>query len=237
VSVINSDIKAVVLDIDGTLCSLTKGVGEIYAELLAAKGHLVEVPTLREAVASEWRSFEPLYLNEAQGYQTTPAREREVWCEYVRGVLVRVGLSAASRDELVGYIYSAFATKNHRRVAEGASEFLVKARHHGIRVVAATNNDERSKSVLRELGVLENLSGVLTAGELGWKKPSPRFYKTLEDRMGVEPSGLVHVGNSVAFDIDPALQAGWRAILFGSSPDPAVRSVSSFAGLEEMVGI
>lgn len=237
VSAINSNTKAVVLDIDGTLCSLTKGVGEIYVELLAQKGLSIEPLALNQAVVQEWQGFLPLYLNESQGYRTSLGREREVWCEYVRRVLARVGVRTVGQDDLVNYIYGAFATKDYRAVAPGALEFIMRLRERGIHVVAATNNDERSKSVLRELGVLDKLSGAFTAGDLGWKKPSPRFYETLEQRLGFKPSALVHVGNSIALDIEPAQQAGWRAIYFGSSNEIALYSVGSFAALEEMFGL
>lgn len=233
----DSDIKAVVLDVDGTLCSLTKGVGEIYAELLTARGYQVEVSRLKDSVAAEWRELQPLYLNVSQDHRTNPEREREVWCEYVRRVLQRAGVSYRPDDGLVAYVYDSFATKRYRTVAPGAAEFLDLAHQRGLKVFAATNNDERTKSVLRELGVLASLSGVFTAGELGWKKPSPRFYQNLERQLGFEPSRLVHVGNSIGLDIEPAQRAGWKAVLFGSTADDGVFSVRSFEELRQTLGV
>lgn len=216
---------------------MTKGVGEIYAELLSTRGYQINLSKLNDSVSTEWRNLQPLYLNEAQSYQTTPEREREVWVEYVRRVLARAEVSYQAHDDVVDYIYNSFATKRYRTVAPGALHFIVKARERGIAVVAATNNDERSKSALRELGVLKTLDGIFTAGDLGWKKPSPRFFESLENKLGVAPSALVHVGNSNLLDIAPAERAGWRAIFFGSRNDDGQSSVQSFEELKRLLRV
>lgn len=216
---------------------MTKGVGEIYAELLLGRGYHVDLSKINDSVSTEWRNLQPLYLNEAQSYQTTPEREREVWLEYVRRVLARAGVSYQAHDDVVSHIYNSFATKRYRTVAPGALNFIAQARERGIAVVAATNNDERSKSALRDLGVLEKLNDVVTAGDLGWKKPSLRFFESLEQKLGVGPSALVHVGNSAALDVDPAERAGWRAIFFGSRDDGRRLSVKSFEELERLLGV
>lgn len=228
------DTKAVVLDIDGTLCSLTMGIGDIYAELLAREGFDVDATALSQCAIAEWGAFQATYLNVAQSYQTTPERERRVWHDYVRGVLNRAGLSAADRTSVVDRIYDAFSTKDHRVVTPGAVEFVRLARQSGLLVIAATNNDDRSKRVLFELGVGEHLGGIFCAGDLGWKKPSIEFFRALESRLGVEPSLILHVGNDMTLDIEPARRAGWRALLFGEhGGESASPLIADFKALQK----
>lgn len=232
-----SDIRAVVLDVDGTLCSLTKGVGEIYAELLGEEGFAVDAIALSRAARTEWGSFQDLYLNTQNQNQTTHDREREAWCEFVRRVLVAAELSQAAQPKVIRSIYDAFASKRYRSIEPGAIDFLTKARARGLLVVAATNNDERSKVTLRELGVSELLSGVFVAGDLLWKKPSPNFFKALEAQLQCEPSSLVHVGNNYALDVEPARQRGWGTVLFGSSAHDETPSVRDFVELRSVLRI
>lgn len=233
-----SDPKAVVLDIDGTLCSLTQGVGKIYAELLAEQGVDGDAAVLSECAIAEWRGFQPTYLNVERGYQTDPERERWVWREYVRGVLARAGLASANRPDVVEHIYNAFSTKAHRVAMPGAVEFLRKARRVGLLVVAATNNDDRSAKVLVELGVAEHLDGIFSAGELGWKKPSIEFFRALESRVRHEPSALLHVGNDAILDIEPAHRAGWGTVHFGAHGDGREGACArDFLALEKILGL
>jgi putative hydrolase of the HAD superfamily len=233
---INSDIGTIVLDIDGTLCSLTDSVGSIYHQLLEAHGFNSDKGGLEAAVRRVWSSFRKVYLNTAEHHRTTHEREREVWLEFVRRVLLAANLSYGSDPALVESIYGAFASKAYRRVEAGAEEFLRQAHQRGLRVVAASNNDSRSKSTLRELGIDRYLSHVFVAGDLGWKKPSPHFYTTLAARLGLEPSSILHVGNDKELDVEAAIRQGFAAVLYaphGSEPMPNVRS---FVELGALVG-
>ena len=229
-----SDFKAVVLDVDGTLCSLTHGVGEVYAEVLAEKGFSSAASNISLAARHEWREFQDLYLNTPHQNQTTHAREREVWLEYVRRVLARAELSEAIRPEVVGAIYQAFASKKYRAVEPGAVEFLKAAREAGLMVVAATNNDLRTKTVLQELGVSDYLSHMFVAGDLLWKKPSVHFFTTIATLLGVEGPHILHVGNDLKLDIEPARRAGWSAIMYGANRDES-ESVSDYSQLRSKV--
>lgn len=231
-----SDIKAVVLDIDGTMCSLTKGVGEIYAELLQAQGLSCDPVGLSQAAREEWRSFEDYYLNTAHAHQTTHNREREVWLDFVRAVFARVGLPYADRSDIVTSIYDAFASSNFRCVEPGLEEFLRKARDAGLSVIAASNNDNRSKITLRELGLEEHLAGIFVAGDLGWKKPSPHFFMAIQSHLKRDAAQILHIGNNYRLDVEAALKCGWSAMLYDAKGVGQQPSVQSFQAVARMFG-
>jgi putative hydrolase of the HAD superfamily len=231
-----SDIKAVVLDIDGTLCSLTKGVGEIYAEVLQARGLPSDPATLSTAARDEWRSFQDSYLNTAHHHQTTHHREREVWLDFVRGVFTRAGLPYGASSEVVTSIYDAFASGNFRCVERGVIEFLEKAHAAGLSLVAASNNDDRSKITLRELGIAEHLNGIFVAGDLGWKKPSPHFFKAVESHLNMGAGQLLHIGNNYRLDVEAARRCGWSAVLYDPKGGGQQPSVRSFHELVQLLG-
>lgn len=232
-----SDIRAVVLDIDGTLCSLTQGVGTIYHELLLAQGLPSDAVALESSARREWGAFRDTYLNVTHGYRTTHERERTVWLEFVRRVCDGANLPYGGDAAVVESIYNAFASRAYRSVEPGAIEFLRQGRDRGLKIVAASNNDIRSKATLTELGLDPYLSDVLVAGDLGWKKPSPQFYASLARRVGVEPSKILHVGNDLALDVDAARDNGFAAVLYSPRERRAERSVTSFAELGGLVGL
>jgi HAD superfamily hydrolase (TIGR01509 family) len=232
-----SDIGAVVLDIDGTLCSLTQGVGTIYHELLLAQGLESDANALESSARREWAAFRDTYLNVTHGYQTTHERERAVWLEFVRRVCDGANLPYGGDAVVVESIYNAFASQAYRSVEPGAIEFLRQGRDRGLKMVAASNNDIRSKVTLKELGLDPYLSDVVVAGDLGWKKPSPQFYANLARRVGVEPSKILHVGNDLALDVDAARHNGFVAVLYSPRERGVDRSVTSFAELGDLVGL
>lgn len=232
-----SDIKAVVLDIDGTLCSLTKGVGEIYAELLQARGLPSDPATLSTAAREEWGRFQDYYLNTEHHHQTTHHREREVWLDFVRRVLARAGLPYGASLEVVTSIYDAFASGNFRCVEGGVVEFLENAHGAGLSLVAASNNDERSKITLRELGIAQHLNGVYVAGDVGWKKPSPHFFKAVESHLKMDAGQILHIGNNYRLDVEAAHRCGWSAILYNPKGGGQQPSVRSFHELVQLFGL
>jgi len=232
-----SDVQAIVLDIDGTMCSLTKGVGEIYAELLHAQGLPGDATVLSKAARDEWGLFQDYYLNTSDHHQTTHHREREVWLEFVRRVFARAGLPYGNRTQVVRSIYDAFASSNFRGLEPGIVEFVQKARSAGLRVLAASNNDERSKVTLQELGITEYLSGVFVAGDLGWKKPSPNYFVALESRLHMNAGHILHVGNNFPLDVEAAVRCGWSAILYDPTGMGTRPSVKSHEELGRILGL
>lgn len=53
---------------------------------------------------------------------------------------------------------------------------------------------------------------VVHSWEIGVCKPAPGAFRAIETRLGLKPSELVSVGDSLHADIHGALQAGWSAI-------------------------
>jgi len=228
--------KGVVLDIDGTICSLSRGIGELYSEALRSVGVNNDVSALERAARKVWPEFESEYLNSKEEHRTTDERERSVWLSYAQRVLGEAGISEAEDAAVVQTIYDSFAFGSTRRLEDGVVDFLNRARSDGVRVFAATNNDERSRKVLSDLGVSGLLDEIFTAGQLGWKKPSHRFFEEIAARVGLEPGDLAHVGNNPLLDVEAAKRSGWRAILYTPKSISGVPQAKSFRELLNLLG-
>jgi putative hydrolase of the HAD superfamily len=202
-----------VVDADGTLFHLTESVGTTYARILRDFGYSVTADSIDVELREEWKAFQPLYLNSASGHATTPEREVKVWLSLVRSVLTRVSITTPS-DEIVHSIYSEFAKGASRTVNEDMLASVIEAKAKGLSVVVATNNDERIRQVVAELGLSSYFSDIITAGELGWKKPSVRFFYSLAERLGTDLGNILHIGNDEALDVQAARNAGCRAELY-----------------------
>ena len=224
---LDQSLEGIVLDIDGTIVSLSKGVGEIYCELLRERGVVTDPTHLQEIVGRVWGVFQPEYLNTRDQNRTTHDREKETWLSFVRQILHQAGLSCAHDAQLIESIYNAFATSRFRRVEPGVESFLRAAQGAGLRTYAATNNDVRSKAVLEAMGLKALFSGVYVAGDIGWKKPSHNYYHALREQIGVPAEKLLHIGNDQHLDVRVPIECGWRAALYDSkSPGPEPHFVS-----------
>ena len=113
----------------------------------------------------------------------------------------------------------------------------------GYRLVVITNRPLTPKIVGRELrdqGLPEVFEGIVTSGEVGFRKPHPLVFESAIRQLGVQPDEAVVVGDSYENDIVPAAKLGMVPVLKlnGREPDAswvlARYQVSSLAALLQL---
>jgi len=73
------------------------------------------------------------------------------------------------------------------------------------------------EKLLRKLKIEKYFLGVVTSGEVGYRKPDPKIFeyclkKALPDK-NVEPRRILMVGNETEADITGAKSLGWTTVL------------------------
>jgi FMN phosphatase YigB (HAD superfamily) len=212
-------IRGIILDVDGTLVRLARPIGETYCSILNSYGISSSIDTVTAAVRVVWKEFEDCYLNTAGKHITDHYREETIWIDFIKAVLARaqVRFEPTVASIVIDDIYQAFSRAESRQISPGVERFLTLMNEHDIPVVAATNNDRRTVQVLAELGLSGHLSGIYVCGELGWKKPSPRFFGELEKVLDIPAAELLHVGNDWVLDVEAARASGMQALYFGEA--------------------
>jgi FMN phosphatase YigB (HAD superfamily) len=219
-----STLKAVVCDADGTLFQLKDPLATTYSEILGEYGYRLDKESFNTNIKRVWQDFEPEYLNEREHHKTSPERERAVWYIFIDTICKACGISEVTFDAKDA-LYSYYASGESRSVCQELQELLVEATDNGLAIYLASNNDMRVHSLVQALFPPDFFSGVFTAGELGWKKPSPKFFKTIEDRIHLTPHEILHMGNDKKLDIQAAENAGWRALHFSPSDLTEIKKI------------
>jgi 2-haloalkanoic acid dehalogenase type II len=116
-----------------------------------------------------------------------------------------------------------------RRVMLSALEFrpypdvvpaLTALRGEGHRLVIVSNWDCSLPEWLGPPGLLALVGGVVTSADVGAAKPDPRIFRRGLELAGGRPQDAVHVGDSVANDVEGARALGIRAVLLQRAGDP-----------------
>jgi len=84
---------------------------------------------------------------------------------------------------------------------DGAREAVERAGERG--PVGLCSNCAVPELVPRTLvraGLRDSFDAVVTSVACGWRKPDPRIFETLADRLDVDPASLVHVGDDPRTD-------------------------------------
>lgn len=208
-----STIKAVVCDADGTLFQLKAPLATTYSEILNTFGYRLDVEVFNLNLRQVWQDFTPEYLNQEEQHKTSPECERAVWFTFIEKICSACGVTELSTDAKEA-IYSYYAGSDSRSLCVELQKGLAQLADEGLLIFLATNNDSRIHQLVKELLPADFFDGVFTAGELGWKKPSPRFFKSIEDRIRLSANEILHVGNDITLDVQAAEEAGWRALHF-----------------------
>jgi putative hydrolase of the HAD superfamily len=91
------------------------------------------------------------------------------------------------------------------------------------RVAMLSNTQSFDLDFLERLGLTGLLPSRFLSAEMGFLKPDPRAFETVQRRLGLFPGELAMVGDSWRDDVAGALEAGWTAVWVnraGAPPPP-----------------
>lgn len=200
-------IQALLFDAVGTLIHPRPAVAEAYA-LAAARQSLV-VPTdevmrrFRLAFAAEER-----FDADELGGRTSPAREVERWRRIVAGVFPE----APAPEALLADLWSHFADATNWALYDDVEPLLALLPVAHLQWGIASNFDGRLTDIHRQMPGLASCRHLFISAELGWRKPSPAFFRAVEQRLGLRPAEILLVGDDPENDYLAARAAGWRAL-------------------------
>jgi HAD superfamily hydrolase (TIGR01549 family) len=206
-------LEAVVLDAGGTLVRLDF---EWISDMLGGLGHAVSAETLRRAEvagrrrydASGGRSLEPGDAHPALG-STGDIRA------YFGGTLEAAGVPADMLEaaETAMHERQAEPVGLWARTAEGAAGALAALVERGLRLAVVSNSDGRADAHLVHGGVREGIEFVVDSQIEGIEKPDPRLFQVALDRLGVEASRAIYVGDIRSVDEAGARAAGMHWVI------------------------
>jgi putative hydrolase of the HAD superfamily len=147
-------------------------------------------------------------LNGNDPLSTSEAGEKEFWRRTVEAVLPDVSQPAECFAEL----YDHFALPESWGCYPDVAGTLKALGARGFRLALASNFDARLHSVCAGHPELAQVETRVISSEIGWKKPSPRFFAAVIQACDVRPNEILMVGDDFANDVEPALAAGIHAV-------------------------
>jgi putative hydrolase of the HAD superfamily len=221
-------VRAVLLDALGTLVELQPPAPRLRAALMELGGVDVGDAAAERGFTAEIGHYLAHHL---QG------GDRE-GLERLRDDCAAVMRDAIGRDELD------HATV--RRAMLASLEFssfpdvvpaLTELRGRGLRLVVASNWDCSLPQWLERAGLWQLLDGAASSAVVGEPKPSPAVFRAALDIAGADPNEALHVGDSLANDVEGARAAGVRAVLIdrGGKAQDGVEVVASLGDLSSLL--
>ena len=218
--------RAVLLDALGTLVELQPPAPRLR-EGLRREGVEVSEEQAAAAIGAEIGYYLAHHL---EGHDRDSLEDlRDRCAEEMRRAL---GVPALGHAAARRAMMAALAFEPYPDVIPG----LRSLRERGLTLVIVSNWDCSLPDWLGPPGLIDLVDGVVTSADVRTAKPDPRVFVRGLEVAGAEPGEAVHVGDSVANDVEGARAAGIRALLVSRSGEvpPGVDTVRS---LEEVASL
>ena len=204
-------IKAVFFDMYGTLAGFRPSRYEIQSQACAPFG----VQVTQEGITAGYASADAYMAQQNSVYPIrlrSPEEKDRFFSEYERLILVRAGADVTAEQALD--IWRAIGEVKYGLAAfDDVAPVMDVLAARGLVIGMITNIDRDGVELAAGLGLAGRLDVIVTSGEVGADKPSPRIFVEALRRAGVEAGQAVHVGDQPASDVDGALAAGISAVL------------------------
>ena len=183
-------------DAVGTLIELVQPPGFTYAEVARESTLNWDGQRLQNAFREAWKETPPPV--DASGPR--PDDDRSWWHALVRRTLQQAGYVPADFETYFDQVYRRFEQSAVWRARDQVPEVLTRLGTAGIRLGVLSNFDRRLHAILAHLGLRQFFEHVIISSEVGANKPSPLIFKAALARFGVDPTGMLHVGDDANLD-------------------------------------
>jgi len=221
-------VRAVLLDALGTLVELQPPGPRLRARLQELSGVDVGLAVAEHAFSAEIDHYLAHHLQ--GGDRAGLERLRDDCAAVMHEALGTEGIDrATARLAMVDSL--AFATY------QDAAPALAELRSRGMRLVVASNWDCSLPDWLGDTGLGGLLDGAVSSAVAGEPKPAPAVFEAALQVAGVPAGDALHVGDSLANDIEGARAAGIRAVLVDRSGAPPPAGVETVRSLREVASL
>ena len=204
-------VKAVILDFGGTLAEGRIDWDEYHVAVqgaLRGMGYPVELRRLKRAIRGALAEL-----------ARVRARGLEMTLEEVYGsALARLGVPPDG--ETLEAIHGLFRWHYKQEFYPCVEEVLENlSRRYKLAIISNTMSDQ-PRLLLELTGLDRHFEVIVCSRDLGIRKPNPRIFEHVLERLGVSPGAAVHVGDSVKADMEGALNAGLIPIWIRNDDSP-----------------
>jgi putative hydrolase of the HAD superfamily len=231
-------IRAVFFDVGNTLLHPYPSVSEVCRQVLAEEGHVHDLSAIDALMPLVDEFYEDRYRSD-DTFWTSESETSQVWVGMYSLMCRRLGIEDDS-ERIARRVYDEFGDSGRWRAYPDVEPAFRRLASRGLRLGIISNWDRRLGSLLRGVGLSEWLSTVVSSAEVGLHKPDPRVFELACERLGVDPSESVHVGDHHYADIVGATAVGMIPVLIDRHSSARVtdgRFLRSLDDIEEVLGM
>lgn len=222
----------IAFDAVGTLIYPEPSVTQAYFDAGRRHGSRRSMAEIRDRFIAVFRDTE---RNGLRGGSATLSEElvtsEEIEHARWRKIVAEVVDDVPNTDNCFDELFRHFAQPSSWRCFADVAETLTGLSAAGFRLAIASNFDSRLHNVCDALPELRAVTCRVVSAEVGFRKPSDRFYEALLERANCRSDALLMVGDDLENDIVGAREAGLAALLVARKQAPLTGEIGSLSQL------
>jgi HAD superfamily hydrolase (TIGR01549 family) len=124
------------------------------------------------------------------------------------------GVSKGDLAKLLEVLWASHIEHNlYSKVPEGFAEAMAELRGSGVKVAIVSNSEGMLDRLFGKLGIRACFDAVVDSAKVGVEKPDARIFEIACARTGTTPVRALHLGDTMATDIEGARNAKMRCAL------------------------
>lgn len=227
-----SKIKAVTFDAAHTIYHPHPSVAEIYREVM--QNHGLDYPA-KELEAGFRRAFST--VSKDATILDGERREWSYWHSIVLESISQLEPQPTDFGTLFANLWDEFSHGHRWKPEPTARETLIELSKRGYKTALLTNWDQRVRRVVQETDFADFFDQLFVSSEIGHEKPDREIFEYCQIKLGLAPSQILHIGDSLQHDIEGAKAAGWQAIRITSETELPATGYRSIQMLRELLEI
>lgn len=136
------------------------------------------------------------------------------WGVMMATIFACAGVQIPALPALVDRLWSEHVELNlYSKVPEGFRDAMHALRATGVKIAVVSNSEGMLDALFAKLGIIDCFDAVIDSGKFGVEKPDPRIFEIACERTQTTLEHTLHLGDTIATDVDGARSAGARAML------------------------
>ena len=238
---LNSSIKAIFFDLDGTLRHSVPSGGEVFTDYVVTLG--LRVNHEDRIRGMRWEHL--YWANSVDLRDDLIAHSGETenfWIEYSRRRLIALGASA---EWALAYapkvsIHMGAEYKPESIVPDEVRRALADLKHAGYIMAVLSNRDKPFQETLDTHRISEFFDFSVAAGEVNSFKPDPGLFEHALERASLTAQEAIYVGDNYFADVVGSRRAGLTPVLYdpvGIFPEADCAIIKSFDELNSVIKV
>jgi putative hydrolase of the HAD superfamily len=206
--------QVIFFDAVGTLFGVRGSVGEVYRQLAATHGVIIDATQVDLAFYHCFKAASPCAFPSVDRSEIQRL-EYQWWETIAEATFEQIGVLNQFQDfpQFFSDLYAHFETAEPWFIYNDTLPTLDRLRKLNIPLGVLSNFDSRLYLVLKALGLFDYFSSITISTEAGYAKPDPQIFAIALEKHNCPASAAWHIGDSPKEDYEAAKAAGLRGVL------------------------